>query len=629
MTMQQDPLYTVTVRSPDGAEVVYPLGRDMGVLVGRDETCDIVLPSSRVSRRHARFFTEGEQLHVEDMGSQNGVYVGGVRITGVNPVRPGPAIEVGEFQIRIRRTEPEQSTSGEPSVMAGTLVGTGKQKGLRLDLPPKAIIGRDRSADVVVQDDSVSRKHAEIVLENGRVLLRDLGSSNGTFHNERPLTAGTDVALGANDVVGFGDTRFRFVASAALNTGQGGSRSAVLVGALVLLIAGLVVASQLDLSPSGSGPVVTGDDSSTRLASEATARGQALVQEGQWSQAIEAFKEALYHDPIAGDVRVQLRRARREQKQEELLAEVDRLTKSGQPAEALDTLLTISPESRAYVRARLRVRDLAGDVSRRLQATCTSAIGAKEHARIAETCSRFLDLSCHTQEPDKNLLKSLAEARSKAGVSGTWSCPAEWAHWFGTSTGATDQSGLDALAKSYPDESIRTVVVAYYRGGADDARREAEKLKGASRTKADELVRQMGLVDNRYKDGSSALMRNDLSRADASFQEALDLDAALVAAPARSALAGRIRATMSQAYARQGREAFSQKMYAEAFRAWSRGLNFAPTDGALLDGIRELEAVATDFARQGCSGLERAATLTLPGSSLHTRIQERIAEQCQ
>lgn len=628
MTMQQDPLYTVTVRSPDGAEVVYPLGRDMGILVGRDETCDIVLPSNRVSRRHARFFTEGEQLHVEDMGSQNGVYVGGVRITGVNPVRPGPAIEVGEFQIRIRRTEAESSTTGEASVTAGTLVGTGKQKGLRLDLPAKAIIGRDRAADVVIQDDSVSRRHAEIELANGRVLLRDLGSSNGTFHNERLLTAGTDVALGANDVIGFGDARFRFVASAALASGQGGNRSAVLVGALVLLIAGLVVASQLDFSSADSGVVLTGDDSSTELATEAAARGQALVQEGEWSQAIEAFKEALYHDPIAGEVRVQLRRARAEQAQEELLTEVDRLANSGQPADALQTLLTISPDSRAYIRARLRLRDLAGDVSRRLQAACTSAIGAKEHARAAETCSRYLDLTCHTQEPDKSLLKSLADARSRAGVSGTWSCPAEWAHWFGVSS-ATDQGGLDALATAYPDEAIRAVVVAYYRGSADDARREAEKLKGATRTKADELVRQMSLADNRFKDGSSALMRNDLSRADASFQEALDLDAALVAAPARSALAGRIRSAMAQAYARQGREAFGQRMYAEAFRAWSRGLNFAPTDGALLEGIRELEAIATDSARQGCSGLERAATLTLPGSSLHTRIQERIAEQCQ
>jgi predicted component of type VI protein secretion system len=44
----------------------------------------------------------------------------------------------------------------------------------------KFTIGRDRVCDVLIGDDSVSRIHAEIWLENGRIMLADRGSSNGT-----------------------------------------------------------------------------------------------------------------------------------------------------------------------------------------------------------------------------------------------------------------------------------------------------------------------------------------------------------------------------------------------------------------------------------------------------------------
>ncbi|HLH38063.1 MAG TPA: FHA domain-containing protein [Bryobacteraceae bacterium] len=49
-------------------------------------------------------------------------------------------------------------------------------------MPRRFTIGRERSCDVAVADDSVSRIHAEIWLnEDGSLMLADRGSSNGTF----------------------------------------------------------------------------------------------------------------------------------------------------------------------------------------------------------------------------------------------------------------------------------------------------------------------------------------------------------------------------------------------------------------------------------------------------------------
>src|SRR5262245_34885242 len=45
----------------------------------------------------------------------------------------------------------------------------------------RTVIGTHESADIVLRDPSVSRFHCEVVLEDGRALLRDLGSLNGTI----------------------------------------------------------------------------------------------------------------------------------------------------------------------------------------------------------------------------------------------------------------------------------------------------------------------------------------------------------------------------------------------------------------------------------------------------------------
>jgi diguanylate cyclase (GGDEF)-like protein len=63
-------------------------------------------------------------------------------------------------------------------------------------------IGRSNLANVQLDEEGVSRRHAQIVQEGDRVLLRDLGSKNGTFVNgervsERALQEGDKIVLGA------------------------------------------------------------------------------------------------------------------------------------------------------------------------------------------------------------------------------------------------------------------------------------------------------------------------------------------------------------------------------------------------------------------------------------------------
>ena len=65
-------------------------------------------------------------------------------------------------------------------------------------------IGRDASNNVVLNDNMVSRHHAQlIIMDNGQVMIKDLGSSNGTFVNGKKIA---ETYLNAGDVVKCGGT---------------------------------------------------------------------------------------------------------------------------------------------------------------------------------------------------------------------------------------------------------------------------------------------------------------------------------------------------------------------------------------------------------------------------------------
>ena len=70
----------------------------------------------------------------------------------------------------------------------------------------KVIIGRDPSNELVVDNLSVSRRHAEVEYKYGQVQIRDLGSKNGTVVNGEKITApvvlsdGTEIQVGKHTV---------------------------------------------------------------------------------------------------------------------------------------------------------------------------------------------------------------------------------------------------------------------------------------------------------------------------------------------------------------------------------------------------------------------------------------------
>ena len=121
----------------------------------------------------------------------------------------GTTVEDGE----IRRPasdlpRPPGNLTGKPRLLvssAGPRRPDGSTRTYDLTAPI-TILGRGTDCDLRLVDPGVSRHHAELRVEDGEVVLVDLGSTNGTFVNGQPvrrvmLVDGTQVTLGRTTLV--------------------------------------------------------------------------------------------------------------------------------------------------------------------------------------------------------------------------------------------------------------------------------------------------------------------------------------------------------------------------------------------------------------------------------------------
>ena len=90
-------------------------------------------------------------------------------------------------------------------------------------LPPLAeseelVVGRQPDCDVVIDEPSASKRHAALRWDRGtgRCIVRDLGSTNGTFVNGTMKVRG-EMPLRDGDVVGFGENHYWFLLAETLH----------------------------------------------------------------------------------------------------------------------------------------------------------------------------------------------------------------------------------------------------------------------------------------------------------------------------------------------------------------------------------------------------------------------------
>lgn len=192
---------------PDGSEGESFGLREPETAVGRNVAGPFA-SDSYLSPRHATFRFDGAALWVRDESSLNGVFV---RLQADTPteLQDGSVFRIGQEVIRfelIRSAEPrpdgvEIMGSPNPGYLGriSLVIGRAATGNSYPIAPDGLLLGRERG-DILFPDDGyVSGLHCRIYGEGGKVLLTDVGSSNGTFirvRGERKLEPGAMLLMG-------------------------------------------------------------------------------------------------------------------------------------------------------------------------------------------------------------------------------------------------------------------------------------------------------------------------------------------------------------------------------------------------------------------------------------------------
>jgi pSer/pThr/pTyr-binding forkhead associated (FHA) protein len=195
-----------------------------GLNIGRAKNSSDFPGLASMAVRHLRFGYNNGQLVLEDLGSLNGVYV---RLAEPIELADGTRFRIGSQVIEFRGAEPFEpepplrSEDGEEFYSKDLeplgyldLIRPNGRPGLRFPITKHTptIIGREgQQVDVALADDKkVSALHAQIRLGDGRLVLDDMKSRNGTFVH----VLGTR-SLRSGDVILAGRVLFRVVDSSS------------------------------------------------------------------------------------------------------------------------------------------------------------------------------------------------------------------------------------------------------------------------------------------------------------------------------------------------------------------------------------------------------------------------------
>lgn len=112
--MQANDTFRLVVRRGPQPNQTYDLTKDITTL-GRDITNDIVINDPEVSRHHLRITRNVDGCTLEDLGSTNGTFVNGQRISGSRPLNNGDMIGLGETVTLGYERARQPGMGGEPA----------------------------------------------------------------------------------------------------------------------------------------------------------------------------------------------------------------------------------------------------------------------------------------------------------------------------------------------------------------------------------------------------------------------------------------------------------------------------------------------------------------------------------
>ncbi len=598
--------FRLLIVDPNGGERELDL-QGPEYILGRDPNVELPLRSPKVSRRHARIFKQGGGYFIEDLNSANGVYFEGRKIPGKKKLEPGCELEICGFRLII------SGEGGGELLLVGTTVPV---QGDSFTLPQgEHDVGRVDTCAICVPDNSVSRGHATIFVRGPRVIVRDHGSSNGTFVNDEKIE---EAPVGPGDRIRFGRVEFKVVFETKKQMAQG-LKLGLLIGvaALVLLITGIIVWQVKKAADAKAhNAAITAYEAQLSAQLE---KAHGFLKREAWTEASAAFGEVLAKDPINQEARAGRDLAELNLKHKQILEAAQRDLAKKSPADALSRLAGVPADAYLAEHASVIAKQARGMIAERALDGAKKACKKNDFKECHRQAVIHLE-NAATQQPVALALVSEAEHGMKVRR-------LAFTPWAPRPETPRQGSGIEL---KYPDEVVREAALRYAAGDVDTALKRART--SLDRPGAAKLAALLSDLKEARGSAETARTVGDVERALAGMDRLLQLDATILPPTHPSTLRGEAKKSSGALLHKLGEAAAAGGNWREAAARWLRGLNQDPNNPDLLAAIGRLETRAVEMLkrlpagnlrREDCTLLDEIVATTLPTSPSYAQARQR------
>ncbi|MCA9672662.1 MAG: FHA domain-containing protein [Myxococcales bacterium] len=639
-------MYVLVARDSRGRVVGSVKLRPQPQSIGRAPTCALILPSTGVSRTHAMVYLHGDGVVITDEGSANGVSVDGQLIEGPTLIDHTNAVQISSFALSV---EPESAVSvqvgpsaaamaqapdtaeeldtrleaheGAASALASStlqLVGRGGPYDATRFALDKALLtlGRVEGNDIVLEDPSISRRHAQLRLSvlGDRLTVLDLRSHNGSYVNGERVKRGE---MRVNDIVRFGDLAFKLErerAEAARKKGRMSGRARLLLAlsVLVVLVGGVAAVAHFRKPPAKKKRVLTPEE---RLRQRQAAT-QTIIDEAKsqlsrrkWSVAIVHLDKAERMDPLNVDIKKLRAKAIAELGHEKTYTEGMKFFALGNRENLLkakEIFLRIPRKSVYYRDIRYKVKTINERVAEGYRIEGVSRCKARYYKKCHAALCKFFDLIPEDKPVagEANLRRLLQDVEKRLGRRrGFVSCKSP-RFLSPPRIGGASRSNDELLAARYKDRRVRQLVELYVDGKIDVSIKQLTRLRNKRYmrphlTTLSEINRRLLVIRGKYQEGYGAYRQRKAKEAYEAWALLLAQDKELLPKDVESFYRREVLRALGNLYFELGDEQFKLGRYRPAAAMWRKGKEINPKHDRLLNGMLQLEKVAERLVREG------------------------------
>lgn len=189
---------------PNGEHAPVELDSGRAVL-GSAADADIIVMAPGIAPRHVEIEFAGTTAKLTVSHPENLVTVNGKAVSTTIELKPGDLVTFAAVRVRAVAVE-KASNAPPPRPREADVDDDGRTK-VRVALPKyvlrgvsgvtfgkiyplqtSVVIGRQSECEIPIPSEEVSRRHAELRVTPDGVMVEDLGSSNGTYVNDRRIT---------------------------------------------------------------------------------------------------------------------------------------------------------------------------------------------------------------------------------------------------------------------------------------------------------------------------------------------------------------------------------------------------------------------------------------------------------